>query len=143
MALQANRSGKRSSCNEMYNMRAGTIKAPRHNGLFGGDVGRAFIAYGMGFGLCVGAVAVGTWAHGAMNRGAQSLGAGESLNTGSLLVVSPSGNYCRERTIDNSTWRIRDNGWVDCDTALAKAAANAGDKSAGSRLDLIRQSFRK
>lgn len=125
-------------------MRAvGTTKAPRHNGWFAGDVRRAFIAYGAGFSLCVGAVAVGTWAHGAMNRSAHSPGSGENLSTGSLLVVAPDGNYCRERTIDNSNWHIRDNGWVDCATALAKSAAAAGDKNSGSRLDLIRESFRK
>lgn len=125
-------------------MRAvGTTKAPRHKGWFAGDVRRAFIAYGVGFGLCVGAVAVGTWAHGAMNRGAHLQGSGENLSTGSLLVVAPDGNYCRERTIDNSNWQIRENGWVDCATALARSAAGTGDKSSGSRLDIIRESFRK
>jgi len=136
--------GKRPTAKNWCSMRAvGTFKAPRPTGRLAGDVRRAFIAYGAGFGLCVGAVTVGTWAHSAMNRGAQSQANGESLSTGSVLVVSPNGNYCRERTIDNSNWQIRDNGWVDCTTALARSAAASGDKSAGSRLDLIRESFRK
>ena len=63
--------------------------------------------------------------------------------TGSMLVVAPTGNQFRQATIDNSTWRIRNGGLVDCEEALAKAA-NAGNdvRSPGSRLELIRQGFR-
>jgi hypothetical protein len=60
-----------------------------------------------------------------------------------MLFVAPGGNRCRQSTIDNATWRIRNGGLVDCDEALAKAA-NAGNdvRSPGSRLELIRQGFR-
>jgi hypothetical protein len=65
------------------------------------------------------------------------------LSTGSLLFVSPTGERCFERTIDNNTWLIRNNGWVDCDAALAKAARSGADsRTPGSRLDLIREGFR-
>ena len=64
------------------------------------------------------------------------------LKTGSLLVVSPLGERCLERLIDNGTWRIRDKGWVDCEEALAKSAnANAESRSPGSRLAIIRDGF--
>jgi hypothetical protein len=65
------------------------------------------------------------------------------LSTGSLLFVAPNSSLCRQRTIDNSTWQIRDNGWVDCDEALAKSANSGTDaRTQGSRLDLIREGFR-
>jgi len=65
------------------------------------------------------------------------------LSTGSLLFVTPNGTFCRQRTIDNSTWQIHDNGWVDCDDALAKSAnAGADLRTPGSRIDLIREGFR-
>jgi hypothetical protein len=92
-ALQANRLANVQLQRNWCSMRAvSTIKAPRPAGWLAGDVRRAFIAYGAGFGLCVGAVTAGTWAYGAMNRGAQSQANGESLSTGSVLVVPPSGN---------------------------------------------------
>ena len=59
-----------------------------------------------------------------------------------MLVVSPSGTLCRQSTIDNSTWRIRNSGWVDCDEALARSANSGADtRTPGSRLELIRQGF--
>jgi hypothetical protein len=43
--------------------------------------------------------------------------------------------------IDNTTWRIRDSGPVDCRTALARGAhANESGWSA-SRVDIIRNGF--
>jgi hypothetical protein len=57
-----------------------------------------------------------------------------------MLVVSPTGTLCRQSTIDNSTWRIRNGGWVDCDEALAKSAG-VDARTPGSRLELIRQGF--
>ncbi|HEY6254915.1 MAG TPA: hypothetical protein VIY51_03890 [Xanthobacteraceae bacterium] len=110
-------------------------------GRLAGDVHRAFVASGLVVGVCVGTAVFASWAHSSMSRGAQSHAVnGANLSTGSLLIVSPSGTFCRNRTIDNSTWQIRDNGWVDCEDALAKSAS--GTDNRGSRLDLIRQSFR-
>ena len=65
------------------------------------------------------------------------------LSTASMLVVPPAGDLCRERVFDNSTWRIRNKGSVDCSEALAKAANSGADvRSPGSRLGLIAESFR-
>jgi hypothetical protein len=116
--------------------------APRPSGRIAGEVHRALVASGIVVGVCTAAVVVATWANSSMTRSAQSRSqqSAAELSTGSLLVVSPSGTFCRNRTIDNSTWQIRDNGWVDCEEALAKSA---GVEKPGSRLDLIRQSFRR
>jgi hypothetical protein len=65
------------------------------------------------------------------------------LSTGSVLFIPPKGDMCRERTIDNSTWRIRDAGQIDCELALARnAALEAKGRWSGSRTDIIRDSFR-
>src|ERR1700756_4492183 len=49
--------------------------------------------------------------------------------TGSMLIVSPSGNLCQERTIDNDTWRVRDGALVNCAEALARAAGGSAEPS--------------
>ncbi|MGA2895175.1 MAG: hypothetical protein ABSE22_20110 [Xanthobacteraceae bacterium] len=46
--------------------------------------------------------------------------ANTGLQTGSILLLPFSGNTCRQRLIDNATWRIRDNGLVDCAAATAQ-----------------------
>jgi hypothetical protein len=106
------------------------------------DVRRAFLACGLLVALCVSAIVIASWS-GASLRTAPRSNAPSSeagLSTGSMLVVSPTGKLCRERTIDNGTWRMRDNGLVDCEEALAKASAAEG-RSPGSRMELIRQGF--
>ena len=111
---------------------------------FAVEVRRAVLACGFVFGVCLAAVLIANWWQASTSRSARSQSWTESdLSTGSLLVVAPNSSLCRQRTIDNSTWQIRDNGWVDCDEALAKSA-NAGTdpRTQGSRLDLIREGFR-
>jgi hypothetical protein len=114
---------------------------PSVAGRVGGDFRRAFLTCGiaLAFGLVVAVVA--SWLQPPVSpERARTEG---NLSTGSMLIVAPSGNQCRQSTIDNSTWRIRNGGLVDCDEALAKAA-NAGNdtRSPTSRLELIRQGFR-
>lgn len=128
-------------------MRAtGTFQAPKRSaaGRLAGELRRAALASGIVFGFCLAAVLVGTWWHASPSPAARSHPATEAeLSTGSLLVVTPHSSLCRQRTIDNSTWQIRENGWVDCDEALAKSANSGVDTRApGSRLDLIREGFR-
>ena len=68
---------------------------------------------------------------------------GDALSTGSVLIIPTTGELCRERTIDNSTWRMRDGGLVDCDAALAKStSSNTSGRWSGSRIDIIRDTFR-
>ena len=43
----------------------------------------------------------------------------DELRTGSILIVPPQGNVCRQKLIDNATWRIRDNGFVLCNDAVS------------------------
>jgi hypothetical protein len=116
---------------------------PSVAGRHGGDFQRTFLICGiaLAFGLVVAAVA--SWLQLPVNP-ERARAAGEAnLSTGSMLIVAPGGNQCRQSTIDNATWRIHNGGAVDCDEALAKAA-NAGNdaRSPTSRLELIRQGFR-
>jgi len=126
-------------------MRAtGSFLKPSAAGRLAGEVRRAFLACGFTVGLCVTAALVANWSHASMNPASRSHTSSKAdLSTASVLVVSPTGNLCRERSIDNSTWQIRDNGWVDCEQALARSANSGADpRPSGSRLDLIREGFR-
>lgn len=65
----------------------------------------------------------------------------DELATGSIIFVPVLGNVCRKRLIDNSTWRIRDFGLIECRTALNPRAQESGWSA--SRVDVIRHSFYK
>ena len=123
-------------------MRAtGPIKAPKSSaGHLTGDLPRALVAAGIVVGVCVLGASFASRGQSSASQSLQAHHESEAeLRTGGLLVVTPSGERCRNRMIDNSDGRIRDIGWVDCQAALAKSA---GAENTGSRLDLIRQSFR-
>lgn len=51
------------------------------------------------------------------------------------------GNTCRKKLIDNATWQIRDNGFVDCRAALARGAHGNQLGWSTSRVDVIRNGF--
>ena len=123
-------------------MRAtGSIKAPRPSARrVTGELQRAVVAAGVVLGVCAMGAFFAGWGQSQTGRNPQSNRESTAeLRNGSVLLVSPSGQFCRNRMIDNSTWRLRDAGWVDCETALAKST---GAENTGSRLNLIRQSFR-
>jgi hypothetical protein len=109
-----------------------------------GDVRRAIQAGGFLLLVCVSAVVIAGWFRASLNPASRSPAARQAeLSKGSMLVVSPTGDLCRESTIDNSTGQIRNNGWVNCEQALAKAANPGADgRPQGSRLDIIREGFR-
>jgi len=109
-----------------------------------GDIPRAFAACGFLLVLCASAVAIVHQSGASLNQPPRSAATGDDiLRTGSILIVAPTGSLCSERIIDNTSGRIWNNGMVDCDDALAKAAnAAAGSRSRGTRLDLIREGFR-
>jgi hypothetical protein len=111
-------------------------------GRFAGEFKRAILACGFGIAVCVGATIVASWTRVTVTSAPRSSASEADLSTGSLLVVSPTGDRCLERTIDNNTWLIRNKGWVDCEEALAKAKSGADSRTPGSRLDLIREGFR-
>ena len=123
-------------------MRAtGTIPAERPSvrSRLAGDVRRAFLACGICLALCVIAALIANAYQVTEVRHPPSEA---TLSTGSMLVVAPVGDRCRERTIDNRTWRIQDKGFVNCEEALAKAASLAAEsRSSGSRLAIIREGF--
>jgi hypothetical protein len=120
------------------------VRPPAAARRFAVEVRRAVLACGFTFGFCLAAVLIATWWPASQTAASRSRPSTEAeLSTGSLLFVAPYSSLCRQRTIDNSTWQIRDNGWVDCDEALAKSAnPGAETRTRGSRLDLIREGFR-
>jgi hypothetical protein len=74
-------------------------------------------------------------------RSASVAGNGD-LTTGSVVFVPTSGDICRQSEIDNATWQIRQVGEVPCQQALS-AAAHKDEPGAGTRIAIIRNSFRK
>jgi hypothetical protein len=123
----------------------GTIRARSPAaGRLAGDLRRAFVASGLVFALCVLAALIANWLPASTSQVSQTHSAGDvNLSSATMLVVPPAGDLCHERIIDNSTWRIRNKGSVDCSEALAKSA-NSGATvwSPGSRLGIISESFR-
>ena len=65
----------------------------------------------------------------------------DDLATGSIIFVPILGNTCRKKLIDNATWQIRDDGLVDCRTALAPGAHGNQHGWSASRVDIIRNGF--
>jgi hypothetical protein len=60
---------------------------------------------------------------------------------GSLLFSPFSDNTCRQSLIDNATGRIQDNGFVDCEVAKSRNAAEWATLTATKRAMAIRGSF--
>jgi hypothetical protein len=103
------------------------------------DLVRASLACGVLAAILALAVFVGTGGLQPMQPPPEpSVKSGESLASASMVFVPAVGDRCRKRVIDNTTWRVRDDGEVDCNTALG-----AGAGSANTRVDIIRKGFRK
>jgi hypothetical protein len=66
----------------------------------------------------------------------------DNLTRGSIVYMPDVGDDCRQKEIDNATWRVREVGIVPCQQALA-TKSGGGPGAGGSRIDIIRQSFRK
>jgi hypothetical protein len=58
---------------------------------------------------------------------------------GSILFTSPNVDTCREQLFDNSTGRQRDNGVVDCKSAIYKVKQN----EMAARMNAIGDGFRQ
>jgi hypothetical protein len=61
-----------------------------------------------------------------------------SLRTGSVLFMAPDGYRCRQSLIDNATWLIRENGFVDCDSAISQITSSQRQKWSADRVEAIR-----
>jgi hypothetical protein len=75
-----------------------------------------------------------------VNPGGNRQPDGDHLRTGSILITPGQGNICEHRLIDNETWRIRSNGTIQCDEAVAWHA-DRGDVTWTSRIEAIRDGF--
>jgi len=71
---------------------------------------------------------------------AQKTPADDEFASGAILLVPRYGNNCRLRVIENATWRIWDQGVVDCREVLEQSQARAHGWSA-DRIDVIREGF--
>lgn len=63
------------------------------------------------------------------------------LRTGWILITPAFGNICEHRLIDNETWRVRPNGTIQCDAAVAWHRQRNGEHTAQSRIEAIRDGF--
>ena len=71
------------------------------------------------------------------------LDAAGALRSGPILFVPIEGNVCRRRVIDNETWRIRDDGFVECDEAVTWNSGAENQKYfVAVRVDAIRAGFK-
>jgi hypothetical protein len=124
----------------------GTIRARKPSVIrwVADDFRRALLACGIALTLCLAAVLTANWVQGSVSQAERSRATGEALSTGSMVVVSPGGDLCSERTIDNATWQIRNKGLVSCDEALGRSGnggGGGGARTPASRLDAIREGF--
>jgi hypothetical protein len=67
---------------------------------------------------------------------------GSDPTAGSIVFMPPLGGTCRQNLIDNRTWEVREGGAIPCEQALGGPYRRANSQS-GTRLDIIRDSFRK
>ena len=137
----------------------GTVERPsrfrssrsRRRGSFGRDRWRALVAGAiLGTLLASGALLAGNghlddWSS-SLSRMAfwrpaaePRLPADDDLATGSILIVPLSGESCRQLLIDNATWRIRDQGLIDCHTALVRSGSTR--QVSAARIEVMRAVF--
>jgi len=67
----------------------------------------------------------------------------DAMQSGAVLFVPVEGNVCRKRSIDNGSWRIKDDGYVVCDEAVTWNSGAATQKYfVAVRVDAIRAGFK-
>lgn len=65
----------------------------------------------------------------------------DEIYTGSILFMPYQGNQCRQHLLDNLSGRVWDNGVVDCENAMARAAGPQTKTWSAARVDAIRDGF--
>jgi hypothetical protein len=121
----------------------------RRRGFFGRDRWRALVAGASlvillaSGALLAGNGQLGDWSSSlsrfAFGRPEPKLPADDDLATGSILIVPLSGENCRQLLIDNATWRIRDQGLIDCHTALVRSGSTR--QLSAARVEVMRAVF--
>ena len=112
------------------------------------DVSRAVIVGGVIGGVFLAGYAIATSLGGASMREtafarSAPYTSDDDLTTGSIVFVPVLGNACRQNTIDNRTWQVRQVGTMPCKEAFAGTPNRRSVPSGPTRLDIIRESFRK
>jgi len=67
----------------------------------------------------------------------------DDLTTGSIVFMPIIGDKCRQNEIDNATWQVREIGTVPCKQALARKSHGQLVSGPLTRIDIIRESFRR
>jgi hypothetical protein len=116
--------------------------------MFGSELSRAVVASCALVGVFMAAYAIGASLQGSSMREAafartQPYTSDDDLTTGSIVFVPVLGNTCRQNTIDNRTWQVREVGTMHCTEAFAGTPNRRTVTSGPTRLDIIRESFRK
>ncbi len=122
---------------------SGKSRRRRAAGWLGHDGRRALVACLCLMGLLGLVMLAGAGSPSAMRWASAQGYDGDELATGSILFFPVFGNRCRQRLIDNATWRISDAGEVDCKAALSEPASARAPQWSASRVDVIRDGFRK
>jgi hypothetical protein len=119
-------------------------KAPPTTGRIGRDAWRAIIAGGALVVLLalIGLTTSGSQSPGRLPHSPQALYDDDELAVGGMVFVPLRGNDCRQKLIDNATWRIRDVGVIDCSIALSGDSGAKQRRWSAARLDIIRNAFR-
>jgi hypothetical protein len=111
-----------------------------------GEIARGIVAGCALAGLFAAAFAIGSnWQapRETLLAGSAPAQSDDDLTTGSIVFVPDFGSTCRQNLIDNRTWEVRDNGTMPCHEALAAAPHRRSAGTGATRLDIIRESFRK
>jgi hypothetical protein len=106
---------------------------------YSGDIVRAVIVGATIAGLFAAAFGIGAGSHAPSREPPAARKGGTSMTTGAIIFVPEHGDACRQSVIDNRTGEIVSQAAVSCKEVLAASARGGGG---GSRIDIIRDSFR-
>jgi hypothetical protein len=73
----------------------------------------------------------------------QARGGDNSPSTGSVVFMPLSGDQCRQRVIDNATWRITDNGTAECHAVLLPPTRTRAGQPPTGRFDAFQDAFKR
>ncbi len=66
----------------------------------------------------------------------------QQLRSGSIIVAPMEGDQCWQRTLDNRTGQMWDNGYVSCEKTLTPSRIDPSVNMSAARLNAIGKSFR-
>src|SRR5258705_9192339 len=114
------------------------------SGWFGGDGWRALVACLCLVLLLAFGAYVSDWSpRAAPPQPAPRAHGDDSQSTRSVVFIPMSGDQCRQRLIDNATWRISDNGTAECHAILLPPTRGKTGQPPGGRFDVSQDGFKR